>query len=141
MNVFIAIIEEAYITIKMKNKNHWIYMYLKLDNQYVELKEGKKRSQQFDKIEEKSVEESERHGTFSDVPADTITVNVNEKSENTLKGLDYFFYKIDEEIIQIKKIIDDTNKIQDKEIHDNIKRHYNIRMKELEGKLKNLKEK
>ena len=42
MNVFIAIIEEAYITIKMKNRNHWIYAYLKLDPKYEEIKEQTK---------------------------------------------------------------------------------------------------
>jgi len=43
MNVFIAIIEEAYITIKMKDKNHWIYMYLKLDSKYIGMKEGERK--------------------------------------------------------------------------------------------------
>ena len=32
MNVFISIIEEAYMANKMNNKNHWIYTYLKIDN-------------------------------------------------------------------------------------------------------------
>ena len=43
MNVFIAIIEEAYITIKMTNRNHWIYAYLKLDDKdrHLEMKEDK----------------------------------------------------------------------------------------------------
>jgi len=37
MNVFISIIEEAYVSIKMKSQNHWIYSYLKLDEKYVEI--------------------------------------------------------------------------------------------------------
>jgi hypothetical protein len=37
MNVFISIIEEAYVSIKMKSQNHWIYSYLKLDQKYVEI--------------------------------------------------------------------------------------------------------
>jgi len=37
MNVFISIIEEAYVSIKMKSQNHWIYSYLKIDPKYVEI--------------------------------------------------------------------------------------------------------
>jgi hypothetical protein len=39
MNVFISIIEEAYVSTKIKNQNHWIYSYLKIDPRYVELKD------------------------------------------------------------------------------------------------------
>ncbi len=43
MNVFISIIEEAYVSIKMKSQNHWIYSYLKIDPKYVEInKENEK---------------------------------------------------------------------------------------------------
>jgi hypothetical protein len=31
LNIFIAIIEEAYITTKMQNKTHWVYDYIKKD--------------------------------------------------------------------------------------------------------------
>lgn len=37
MNVFISIIEEAYVSSKTRDKNHWIYSYLKVDPQYVEI--------------------------------------------------------------------------------------------------------
>jgi len=39
MNVFIAIIEEAYISTRMKHKNSLIYTYLKLEPDFVEFKE------------------------------------------------------------------------------------------------------
>jgi hypothetical protein len=39
MNVFISIIEEAYVSTKMKNQNHWIYSYLKIDPDYVQIKD------------------------------------------------------------------------------------------------------
>jgi hypothetical protein len=39
MNVFISIIEEAYVSTKMKNHNHWIYSYLKVDPNYVRIKD------------------------------------------------------------------------------------------------------
>ena len=39
MNVFIAIIEEAYVSTRMQNKNNLIFTYLKLDPEYVEFKE------------------------------------------------------------------------------------------------------
>lgn len=39
MNVFISIIEEAYVSTKMKNQNHWIYSYLKIDPDYVKIKD------------------------------------------------------------------------------------------------------
>lgn len=32
MNIFVSIIEEAYVSSKIKNQNHWIYSFLKLDN-------------------------------------------------------------------------------------------------------------
>ena len=32
MNIFVSIIEEAYVASKIKNQNHWIYSFLKLDN-------------------------------------------------------------------------------------------------------------
>ena len=41
MNVFISIIEEAYVSTKIKNQNHWIYSYLKIDPKYVEIKDIK----------------------------------------------------------------------------------------------------
>lgn len=43
MNVFISIIEEAYVSIKMKSQNHWIYSYLKLDQKYVEINNNKEK--------------------------------------------------------------------------------------------------
>ena len=58
MNVFISIIEEAYVSIKMKSQNHWIYSYLKLDQKYVEInnkdngKNEEKNGNSFDKKEE-----------------------------------------------------------------------------------------
>ena len=39
MNVFISIIEEAYVSTKMKNQNHWIYSYLKVDPRYIQIKD------------------------------------------------------------------------------------------------------
>jgi hypothetical protein len=39
MNVFISIIEEAYVSTKMQNQNHWIYSYLKIDPNYVHIKD------------------------------------------------------------------------------------------------------
>lgn len=49
MNVFISIIEEAYVSIKMKSQNHWIYSYLKLDQKYVEI-----NNKDNEKIDEKN---------------------------------------------------------------------------------------
>ncbi len=39
MNVFISIIEEAYVSTKMRNQNHWIYSYLKIDPNYIKIKD------------------------------------------------------------------------------------------------------
>jgi hypothetical protein len=49
MNVFISIIEEAYVSTKIKNQNHWIYSYLKIDPRYVELKDIDKNPESPDK--------------------------------------------------------------------------------------------
>ena len=108
MNVFIAIIEEAYITIKMKDKNHWIYMYLKLDPKYVELKEDKtSKNNQLSSLHEPN--------RLSDTYRSILIMKESEKS-NSMKGLDYFYNRvidlliqIEEELIQIRKIIEDSN--------------------------------
>jgi len=92
MNVFIAIIEEAYITIKMKDKNHWIYMYLKLDSKYIGMKEGeRKKNIEMDKSLESDIKESDRKEY---VKESQVSLNMNEKVENVKKGLDYFYYKV-----------------------------------------------
>jgi len=51
MNVFISIIEEAYVSTKMKNQNHWIYSYLKVDPNYVRIKD-------VDELENKTLADS-----------------------------------------------------------------------------------
>ena len=51
MNVFISIIEEAYVSTKMKNQNHWIYTYLKVDPNYIHIKD-------LDEIENKTSTEN-----------------------------------------------------------------------------------
>lgn len=86
MNVFIAIIEEAYITIKMKDKNHWIYMYLKLDPKYVELKEDKtSKNNQLSSLHEPN--------RLSDTYRSILIMKESEKS-NSMKGLDYFYNRV-----------------------------------------------
>lgn len=92
MNVFIAIIEEAYITIKMKDRNHWIYMYLKLDSKYIGLGEGEKRKNvESDKSVETYEKESERKENVKEIQT---SIKINEKAQNITKGLDYFYYKV-----------------------------------------------
>lgn len=59
MNVFISIIEEAYVSIKMKSQNHWIYSYLKIDPKYVEInKENEKETLNKTGINDKKDEQS-----------------------------------------------------------------------------------
>ena len=53
MNVFISIIEEAYVSIKMKSQNHWIYSYLKIDPKYVEINKDNQENNQFKKDDPK----------------------------------------------------------------------------------------
>lgn len=50
MNIFISIIEEAYISSKARDKNHWIYSYLKVDPQFVDIQSGENKK--LDKLEE-----------------------------------------------------------------------------------------
>jgi hypothetical protein len=142
MNVFIAIIEEAYITIKMKNKNHWIYMYLKLDNEYVELKEDKRRKKTINNDERSDMErkESVMDVSLRGVDRKESFGNGNEKIENTVKGLDYFYSKMEDELVQIKKIMDDMNKIEDKDVANEVKRYNALKISDLEKKLSSLKE-
>lgn len=54
MNVFISIIEEAYVASKTKDKNHWIYSYLKVDPQYVEINpEGNEDLKKIEEVNKK----------------------------------------------------------------------------------------
>ena len=84
MNVFIAIIEEAYITIKMKNKNHWIYLYLKLDPNYVAMKEGGKLNEAAIKNEDYFEEDVSSFGPSKG----------GEIKNHFTNGLDYYYYKV-----------------------------------------------
>ena len=59
MNIFISIIEEAYISSKTRDKNHWIYSYLKVDPQFVDIQSGENKK--LDKLEDydKKIQEFE----------------------------------------------------------------------------------
>jgi hypothetical protein len=46
MNVFISIIEEAYASSKEKNKENWIYSYLKIDPKYVSIRDLENKQDQ-----------------------------------------------------------------------------------------------
>ena len=138
MNVFIAIIEEAYITIKMKDKNHWIYMYLKLDPKYVELKEDKtSKNNQLSSLHEPN--------RLSDTYRSILIMKESEKS-NSMKGLDYFYNRvidlliqIEEELIQIRKIIEDSNNsYNNQSIKDTLRYNFE-KIEEIEKKISIIK--
>lgn len=57
MNVFISIIEEAYVSSKMHNRNHWVYSYLKIDPNYVSLDEKGQEDQSKSKDQRKLMKE------------------------------------------------------------------------------------
>lgn len=44
MNVFISIIEESYVASKTQERNHWIYSYLKVDPNYIEINANKNKN-------------------------------------------------------------------------------------------------
>lgn len=51
MNVFVSIVEEAYVDSKMKNQNHWIYAFLKKKKSAVELIEDDSKKNNEEQIE------------------------------------------------------------------------------------------
>lgn len=96
MNVFISIIEEAYVSSKTRDRNHWIYSYLKVDPQYVEIHpEGNKPIEKVQQMNKKIMNEDD--GNHSEEEE-------KEKHEEELYEKDYS---------KIKKKIRSQNSLRD----------------------------
>lgn len=66
LNIFIAIIEEAYIITKMENKTHWVYDYMKKDpNEIIAVKEPTSRT--LPKIEDRKDMSSRSYKSSSEL--------------------------------------------------------------------------
>lgn len=82
MNVFISIIEEAYVSSKTKDRSHWIYSYLKVDPQYIEIKQDGKRPDDIKKAEIKIEDE----GTAL-LHKDQDKIEQKVQTENTIREI------------------------------------------------------
>jgi translation initiation factor 2B subunit (eIF-2B alpha/beta/delta family) len=146
MNVFIAIIEEAYITVKMKNRNHWIYAYLKLDPKYEEIenkthnltssfkeeiKPPSNRNNELSKSkEQKKVmnELTSKNILRNILNLDKIDFQDIEGAENKFEkdkkkveaNLERIFQKIEENVKELLKIGDDVSKLKDSEMKNEV---------------------
>jgi hypothetical protein len=86
MNVFISIIEEAYVSTKIKNQNHWIYSYLKIDPRYVELKDIDKNDESPEKKSKPQPQSSLGLGSSFDIGGKAHRKIVSDvKSKNILR--------------------------------------------------------
>ena len=145
MNVFIAIIEEAYITIKMKNRNHWIYAYLKLDPKYEEIKEQTKNITTNYNTEPNNPslldnvsKNKEQKKVMSELASKNILRNIlslDKKEFNDIdnsdkqyekekvkveSSLEKIFKKIEENVKELLKIGDDVSKLKDSEMKNEL---------------------
>ena len=146
MNVFIAIIEEAYITIKMKNRNHWIYAYLKMDPKYEEIKQKSKHltTSIHDEVKTPSKahdelsKSKEQKKVLSEVASknilrrilslDKVEIKDKDKIDNAYEkekmkideSLEKIFKKIEENVKELLKIGDDVSKLKDSEMKNEI---------------------
>ena len=145
MNVFIAIIEEAYITIKMKNRNHWIYAYLKLDPKYEEIKEQTKNITTNYNTEPNNPslldnvsKNKEQKKVMSELASKNILRNIlsldkmefndidnSDKQYEMEKvkvesSLEKIFKKIEENVKELLKIGDDVSKLKDSEMKNEL---------------------
>ena len=161
MNVFISIIEEAYVSSKTRDRNHWIYSYLKVDPQYVEISQNTKGIEKIQKINEKVNIQSKSHNQRDEY----IDNNKQLKSQKSLKEimnidkkaldkdpakadvtLSYEelsnkikdkFTKIDGLIDDIQEIVDDVKKGKTGKDED-LKKLINENMETLNGKFREL---
>lgn len=86
MNVFISIIEEAYVSSKTRDKNHWIYSYLKVDPQFVEINhEGNKPIKKIELMNKKIKEDKDKN---DDEDLD-LKENSNKEEKEDLYEKDY----------------------------------------------------
>lgn len=119
MNVFISIIEEAYVSSKTRDKNHWIYSYLKVDPQFVEIhEEGNKQIEKIEqmnkKIKEHDQDEDEELTKGRDQEAEIYQedkdFNALREEEKTKKNKENLYSK---DYDKIKKIIRSKNSMAD----------------------------
>jgi hypothetical protein len=87
MNVFISIIEEAYVSTKMKNQNHWIYSYLKIDPKYVELKELAENSPEANIKIHGKVNDNKKQDIFAKHDKQQRKILSDVKSKNILREI------------------------------------------------------
>ena len=145
MNVFIAIIEEAYITIKMKNRNHWIYAYLKLDPKYDEIKEQTKNINKNYNTEPNNPslldnvsKNKEQKKVMSELASKNILRNIlsldkmefndidnsdkqyEKEKVKVESSLEKIFKKIEENVKELLKIGDDVSKLKDSEMKNEL---------------------
>ncbi len=105
MNVFISIIEEAYVSSKTKDRSHWIYSYLKVDPNYIEIKQDGKKADANKKAEIQIENEQNQED-------DKIKQKV--QTENTIREI---LNTKQEEVFEEKKKQDESpkEKLKDKE--------------------------
>ena len=123
INIFVSIIEEAFVNSKLKNQNHWIYSFVKKDqNKKEEEGMGVTRGEMkmYDEMRRKNIirqtlnENKDSNNQIKnenelDYLEDKITIRANKKRE-TIKDVDIFSNVLQEakkEIKNVKKEIEE----------------------------------
>ena len=112
MNVFISIIEEAYVSSKMRNQNHWIYNYLKIDPSIAQIAG----------IENEGM------------------INVENMSQDEIKDeLDKRIRKLEEGLERCEGLVDEVEGIKEREIKENMRKYLKGQLEDVEKKIEKMR--
>lgn len=114
MNVFISIIAEAYVSSKMRNRNHWIYNYLKVDPQFAQIS----GFEQENVVQLPEIENMEMIEIKEELNKRIIRFNKN--------------------IIRCRGLSKDLSKIDNKITQEQLKAYLNTQFNTIENKIKKL---
>jgi hypothetical protein len=117
LNLFISLVEEAYVVVEIKNKKSWIYKYIKIEPQLVNLKLHSKKSLLHTKdyfknlqkgLVKKKSQSFKSHQLF--VKKDSLTDDLKLKPKKSIKS---FTHLRQDESLGVDNTIIDRNTIID----------------------------
>lgn len=113
MNVFISIIEEAYVSSKMRNQNHWIYNYLKIDPSLAQI---------------------------AGVDSEGGTLNVEGMTQEEIKDeLDKRIRKLEEGLEKCEGLIQEVESIEESETKEKMRKYLRSQFEDVEKKIEKMR--
>ena len=102
VNIFVSIIEEAFVNSKVKNKKHWIYSFVKKEQKKDETSKTKTEMKMYAEVRRKNI----IIDSLTDNEKDKIIETENVEKRDTIKDIGYFS-KI---LLEAKKEINNVSK-------------------------------